>query len=447
VGITFGQVARFVRGATRTETPASREEPTIEVLPEYLAVRDLLRAGPQLILVSGGAGTGKSTFIRWLSKELSGQVVIGAPTGIAAITAGGRTLHALCKLPPAWILAQDIKEDRKSALNRAKVLIIDEVSMVNANVLDAVDQYLKLNRSSQKPFGGMSIVLVGDMFQLPPVVDNSTRQLFESEYSSPKFFAARALAAREFRFFQLTKAFRQSDQDFVDLLGKVREGDDIPAVVRELNERCQVLIHPPEGAIWLAPRNVDVSRVNAERLAALPGPETTYEGKMEGNFRESQLPAPSSVTVKSGAQVVLLSNSKSWVNGSIATVLSAAQDKLTVRLASSGMTVEVPRYTWEQFDYVVNPNTGLIEREVIGRYIQMPIALAWAMTIHKSQGLTLDRVHIDLGAGAFETGQTYVALSRARSLSTLSLSRPIQERDILVDTEARAFYAAVRAAN
>lgn len=447
---TLGQVNQEVSSATSRANavprgPAARRpREAVEVLPEYLEALRYINEGVPLVIVTGGAGTGKSTFIRWLDEEFEGRSLVCAPTGIAALTIGGKTIHSMCHFPPAWIVPKDIRLSTKSPVDRAKVLILDEISMVNANLLDGVDRFLKLNRRNDDPFGGIVVVLVGDLFQLPPVVTSITRPLFMAEYSSPKFFAAHAVQKSRFEAIELKKAFRQTDQHFVDLLGNVREGNDIDDTLAALNSQVAITDEPPNGSVWLCPRHVDIDRVNQSRLARLAGPSSTYVCRVSGNFKESQFPVPGRIELRVGAQVVMAKNGKQWVNGSIGVVTKLGTDRIDVRLASTSQDVEVPMETWEQFDYQVNAESGGIERVVVGTFTQMPVVLAWAMTIHRSQGLTLDAVHLDLGAGAFETGQTYVALSRCRSLNRLSLSRPLQSGDIRVDPEARAFYNSIR---
>lgn len=445
---TMGEVSGHVADQTRSDSRPSRTstqlDAGVEVLPEYTRAKGFITNGVPLIFVTGGAGTGKSTFIRWLSAQYEGAAVIAAPTGIAALTAGGKTIHSLCQFPPAWITPKDIKTYPASPALHAKVLVIDEISMVNANLLDGLDQFLRTNRRRPEPFGGLTVVLVGDLFQLPPVVTSTTRSLFEAEYSSPKFFAAHAVRSSPFEAIELTKAFRQTDQHFVNLLGNIREGTDLPATLDALNSQVHITSDPPAGSVWLAPRNVDVERINQARLAQLPGPAHTYQSTVTGKFKESLYPVPGRIELKVGAQVVLTRNAKGWVNGSVGTVTALRGDRIHVRLAANGRDVEVPREVWEQFDYRVNPSTHAIERIVIGTFTQLPAIPAWAMTIHRSQGLTLDAVHLDLGAGAFESGQTYVALSRSRSMARLSLSRPLYSSDVRVDPEAQAFYQILR---
>lgn len=416
----------------------------IEVLPEYELARDLVKNEFPLLIVTGGAGTGKSTFIRWLARSFEGHVLIAAPTGIAALNIDGKTLHSMCVLPPAWILPEDIKDYKPSIARGAKLLIIDEISMVNANLLDGVSDFFKKNRNRDAPFGGLPVVLVGDLFQLPPVVNSNVRDLFARNYKTSKFHGANAIANSPYYAIELKKAFRQVDQAFVDLLARIREGIDLNNSLRQFNSACQVTQDPPEGAVWLSPRNIEVDRRNAAMLARLPEPSVNYEGVLTGKYKNDRLPSPMLVELRVGAQVMFTKNGNKWVNGSIGTVQKTLPDKVHVRLLEDGEVVEVAPAVWEQYDYQFNPLTGGIERFIAGTYSQIPLVLAWSVTIHKSQGKTLDRVHIDLGAGAFETGQTYVALSRCRSLERLTLSRPLTAEDVRVDVESQAFYAALR---
>ena len=450
---TFGEINKSVAAVTKKVlTKANLKESQlldddlskIEVIPEYLEVKKLIKDSYPLIFVTGGAGTGKSTFIRWLDNEFKGKILICAPTGIAALTVRGKTIHSLCRFPPSWIVDGDIKPYPKSLAKQAKILIIDEVSMVNANLLDAMNKFFQINRKSKKPFGGICVVMVGDLFQLPPIVTNTTRPLFESNYDSAKFFSANSLRNSEYYAVELKKAFRQVDQDFVDLLGNIREGNKITSTLKTLNSTCEITDNPAVGTISLSPRHADIERVNNEKLKKLPGKIRVFHGVTTGKFNEKQLPVPITVELKVGAQVMLSKNSKEYVNGDIATVTEILEDRIKVMLISLNKVVEVPIAIWEQYDYQFNEETKEIERIVVGKYTQLPAVLAWAITIHRSQGLTLERVHIDLGKGAFETGQTYVALSRCRSLKTLTLARPIRSDDILVDPEAVAFYREIR---
>jgi len=450
---TFGKISANIaetNAGTRVDraaTPAANRTPSIEtvvVIPEYRKIKELLDEGCPIVFVTGGAGTGKSTLIGWLENQYAGKTILCAPTGIAALTIGGKTLHSLCNFPPGWIIEQDINLKPKSPTLVAGILIIDEISMVNANLLDAVSDFLKKNRKSTEPFGGISLVIVGDLFQLPPIITSTTRSLFKREYDTAKFFSAHALKESDFEAVELTKPFRQTNKEFVQLLSNIREGTNLGETLESLNSNCDITEDPPQGAVWLCPRHSDVDRVNLSRLNKLAGSPTSYTGILTGAFKESQLPVPMHIELKIGAQVVLTNNTKDWVNGSVAVVTDLSQKTIKVRLLGAKKVVEVPTNTWEQYDYFVDETTKRVERRVIGTFRQIPAILAWAMTIHRSQGLTLDAVHLDLGVGAFETGQTYVALSRVRDMSNLTLSRPIRFDDVKVDQDSSLFYKQIR---
>jgi ATP-dependent DNA helicase PIF1 len=441
VGKTLGEL-----NASATTTPPSPPQPieAIEITPEYQEIKRLIDEGNKLIFVTGGAGTGKSTFIKWIDSQFQGKVAIAAPTGIAALTVSGTTIHRMCKFPPAWIVDDDIKMDPKSVIPKIEILVLDEISMVNANLLDAVDKFCKMHRKSKEPFGGLTIIMVGDLFQLPPIVTHTTEPLFRRKYSSAKFFAAHSVTESALSGVELSAPFRQKDERLIRLLANIREGVDLESSIAEFNELCSIASTSPIGAVHLAPRNSDVELINSRELSKLPLPEITFNAKLTGKFSERQLPVPDKVTLRVGAQVVLLNNSKDWVNGNVGIVIAVANDKVTIRLFDSGKTVEVRVYEWKNYDYTYDEKEKKVVRQLIGTFVQIPISLAWAMTIHKSQGLTLDKVHLDLGGGAFETGQTYVALSRSRTLEAITLARRLSVSDILVDREAVEFYRAIR---
>lgn len=295
----------IVSSATR-KTTSEFDIADIEVLPEYKLVQKLVTQKFPVTFVTGGAGTGKSTFIRWLLKEFDGAVLLGAPTAIAAINIEGKTLHSLCELPPAWIVKKDIKEaPRRKEIKEAKLLIIDEISMVTANLLDGVSAFFRLNREIDKPFGGLPVIMVGDMFQLPPIVNDETRDLFERIYGSAKFYNAKCLNTTTYYAIELNKTFRQVDQRFVDVLTKIREGVDIENSITTLNSECSITDSPPNGAVWLSPRNIDVDHRNLTELRKIDSPSKMYRGQIEGQFKSDRLPSPIELVLKCGAQVVI----------------------------------------------------------------------------------------------------------------------------------------------
>lgn len=433
------------RASAVAATAISIEE--IEVLPEYLLVRDLIRNQFPLTFVTGGAGTGKSTFVRWLLQEFEGSALLAAPTAVAAVNIEGKTLHSLCQLPPAWIVRKDIKAlSRRIELTQAKLLIIDEISMVTANLLDGVSAFFRLNRKVDKPFGGLPVLMIGDMFQLPPVVTGDVKKLFERFYGSARFYNAKCLNGTPYYGVELKKTFRQVDQSFVDVLAKLREGVEVEESLDWLNGSCRIIQNPPIGAVWLSPRNAEVDCRNRQELEKIQSVTKSYRGKIVGKFKADRLPSPFDLDLKVGAQVMFTKNDpmRRWINGTIGRVEELGEDIVSVRLSASNESVDVGRMKWPEFEYRWNEEAEEIEREEIGAYIQLPLVAAWAITIHKSQGRTIERVHVDLGRGAFETGQTYVALSRCRSIEGLSMSRPLTSADIIVDKESRLYYTELR---
>lgn len=420
---------------------------TIDVLPEYKLVRDLVKQQFPLVFITGGAGTGKSTFVRWALREFDGSVLLGAPTAMAAINIGGKTLHSLCHLPTGWIVKNDIKSvPRRKEIREAKLLIIDEISMVTANLLDGVSAFLRLNRKVDQPFGGIPVIMVGDMFQLPPVMSRDVEFYYKKIYGTPKFYNAKCLQNSTYYAVELKKTYRQSDQNFVNMLTKLREGVELGKTLAKLNEGCTITENPPEGAVWLSPRNVEVNNRNFRGLNDLPPPLRSYRGQLKGTFRYSRLPSPSKLELKVGTQVMFTRNdvSRRWISGTIGLVRRMLDDKIFVELTGSDKIVDVGRVKWTDYQYFWNRRKRAIQRKEVGSFYQLPLIPSWATTIHKSQGKTIEKVHLNLGRGAFETGQTYVALSRCRSLKGLSLARPLTVSDILVDYESKRFYDSLR---
>ncbi|BHH83545.1 ATP-dependent DNA helicase [Desulforhopalus sp. 52FAK] len=460
-GFVFNKLANTFDGEERREftyskdlvakiKPDNRSEfdlKTVDVLPEYKLVKKLVESKFPLVFITGGAGTGKSTFVRWALSEFDGSVLLGAPTSMAALNVGGKTLHSLCSLPPGWIVKKDIKQfPAKKEISEAKLLIIDEISMVTSNLLDGVSAFLRVNRGVNKPFGGLPVIMVGDMFQLPPVIKHNLQPLFVKHYGSAKFYNAKCLQNSTYYGVELNRTYRQSDQEFVDILTRLREGIDLRKIVDRLNNGCTITSNPPEGSVCLLPRNKEVETRNNHALQKLPGTARSYRGIVSGGFNSSRLPAPKNLVLKIGTQILFTRNdrAKRWINGTIGVVQRLLNDKIFVRLTESGKVVDVGRVQWAEHHYGWDKKSNKILRSQIGTYSQFPLIPAWASTIHKSQGKTIEKVHLDLGAGSFETGQTYVALSRCRSLKGLSMSRPLKVDDILVDFESKHFYAGLR---
>jgi hypothetical protein len=421
----------------------------IEINAQLQAAFDAVAAGRQIIFVTGGAGTGKSTFIRELRARFSEkQSVVLAPTGVAALNAGGQTIHSFCKLPLRPVMPQDIrKAEETDVIEALDLLIIDEISMVRADVLDGVDAFLRINRKSEQPFGGVQIVLVGDLFQLPPVVTSRDEELIGQLYSTPHFFSARCLKGLKFFPVELEIVYRQRDASFAALLACIRDGEGASDAVRRLNEACVGRALTGHHLI-LVPTRKAAAEENEARLAALPGKLRTYEARCEGSFvkaGEDRLPAPQILALKPGAQVMFVRNDaeRRWVNGTVGVVTSLHDAKVVVRL-DDGTTHDVETIEWQDVRYGVDEKTKEIVDEVAGTFIQFPLMPAWAVTIHKAQGLTLARVMVDLARGAFAEGQVYVALSRCQTIGGLSLRRAVRVHEVRCSEAARAFYEKVR---
>lgn len=418
----------------------------IEELPEYIFVKKLIDARFPIIFVTGGAGTGKSTFVNWLMHHYQGNVLLSAPTAIAANNIDGKTIHSLFQLPLQWITTSSIKHaPYRMDIKNAKLLIIDEISMVNSNLLDGISGFLRKNRGIDQSFGGLPVVMVGDLFQLPPVVNPGLLPFFERHYEGRiRFYAARSLIDTSITYYavELNKTFRQSNQVFVDILADIREGKNLENSIRRINSLCSITQNPPTGSVWLAPRRSEVSHINWQKLQDLPGRLYRFEGLIKGNFRNSEdtLPAPFSLEIKKGSQVIFTRNDnhKRWINGTIGTVIEIS-DHIVVSTFPFGKKVRVNKEKWSNFKYVWDHKSQSIIKQETGTFIQYPLSPAWALTIHKSQGKTLEKVHLDLGKGTFAFGQTYVALSRCRELSGLTLSRPLTIDDVQVDKDSQLF--------
>lgn len=421
----------------------------------------LIRDTDKHVFVTGKAGTGKSTLLEHIRQDAGKKMVVLAPTGVAAVNVNGDTLHSFFTLKPGFEKeeARNMRMDEKKRkkYKALKTILIDEISMVRADMLDAVDIFLRKARQNSNPFGGVQMVFFGDLYQLPPVTTHRDREEFFAEYDSPYFFAAKVfqgqqdLFAAEFKleFIELETIYRQTDKDFIDILNAVRDNTMTAEKFVKLNERYDSQFVPDRNKyISLMTTNADANKINAEELEKLDADEILCEAKKTGKLDKSNYPNDEEVTIKEGAQIMFIYNDKErrWVNGTIGTVTDIkelySEDKkmmelvLTVR-KSDGRFVKVTPYTWEISKYAYK--NGEFEREKIGSFEQLPLKLAWAITIHKSQGKTFDHVVIDLGRGSFAHGQTYVALSRCTSLEGLVLKKRIGRSSIIMDERVKAF--------
>jgi ATP-dependent exoDNAse (exonuclease V) alpha subunit len=411
--------------------------------PEQAAVFGAIENSSSHIFVTGRAGTGKSTLLEHLSWNTSKNVVIAAPTGVAALNVGGQTIHSLFRLPIGVIADHAIDQgpDVRKLLNAIDTLVIDEVSMVNADLMDAIDRSLRQARSRKaEPFGGVQVVLFGDPFQLAPVPgDPEERAYFADRYRSMWFFDARVWDEAELIIYELATIHRQHELEFKKLLTAVRHGVVTADMARRLNE-VGARAAPTDGAITLATTNSTVTRINAAALAKLPGRGLSAVAEVSGEFGGRAYPADERLELKVGAQVMFLRNDTGgdgrWVNGTIGEVVKISD---TVMVEVDGERHEVQPATWERYRYSYSAATKTLKKDVVAEFTQFPLRLAWAVTIHKSQGKSYDRAIVDLGERSFAPGQTYVALSRITALDGLFLTRPLRPSDIIVDENVTRF--------
>ncbi len=448
---------------------------------EWQQALQIIQYTRRSLFLTGKAGTGKSTFLRYVALNTKKKYVILAPTGIAAINAGGQTLHSFFKLPFHPLLPNDsrynVRNMRKTLkyngeliklLRELELIIIDEISMVRADIIDFIDRVLRIYcRNMREPFGGKQLLLVGDIFQLEPVVKEDEWRLMQPFYASAYFFSAKVWQQMQLVSVELRKVYRQSDSEFIAILDRIRENAATDADLNAINSRVTVADGSAIGTsspipdttmadgsaigasshasfqITLATRRDTVDYINDEQLKQLDGNSSIFNGTIKGDFPLTSLPAPMELEVKPGAQVIFTKNDKEkrWVNGTIGVVIGIDEEEGIIGVVDEdGHEYDVVREVWENMRYTFNEKEQKIEEELLGTFVQFPLRLAWAITVHKSQGLTFRQVKIDFsGGGAFAGGQTYVALSRCSSLKGITLEEPIRRSDIFVRPEVVAF--------
>lgn len=416
-----------------------------ELSPEFKKAFELLEKTQTNVFITGKAGTGKSTFLKYFSAHSAKKPVVLAPTGVAAINVAGQTIHSFFRLRPGISIEEAKMEGmgRKNSglYKKMRILVIDEISMVRADLLDCVDAFLKGVMGNEKPFGGKQMVFIGDLYQLPPIVQGHEMHTFGSEYKSPYFFDAKAMENLEYTLFEHSNIYRQKDLHFIELLNKIRNKTASPEDLEKINSRMHKDSDSDDGYLYLVTTNKIADEINLKKLAKLAGAQYNVRGAIEGEFNPDALPAERTLSLKKGAQVMFLTNDpqKRWVNGTLATITSVSKNEIRAKI--NAKEVPLTPHKWEIFRYKFDPLKNEIEKEEIGSFTQYPLRLAWAITIHKSQGKTFDKVIIDIGSGTFAHGQLYVALSRCVSLDGIKIKTKIERHHILIDDKIQNFAA------
>jgi hypothetical protein len=434
---------------TTTQEQTNTTNDNISLSGEQKALFDVMESTRQHMFITGRAGAGKSVLLRYFRENTKKRVMVAAPTGIAALNVKGQTIHSLFNLPFELYQPGKLQANPRlyTLLKRIDTLVIDEISMVRAELLDAIDERFRKACRTDEPFGGKQVIMFGDVYQLPPVVETKLVPYFERTYGGYYFFNANVWKQTAFKIFELTQVFRQKDPIFKSVLNAVRDGSVMESQLEQLNTRYGVAIPDDGKTITLAPTNNLVTNINQKRLRQLDGETYEYHATLLGKISDKDFPTEEIIELKVGAQVVLLQNDKDkrWVNGTVATVTALekydkkkkTEDKITVCV--DGIDYQLEKATWEKIRYEYDHAEDEVKAEVVSSFTQFPIRLAWALTIHKSQGQTYESVALDLTTSTFAPGQMYVALSRATSLEGLYLKMPVKAKDIIVDPKVKEF--------
>ncbi|OHD56392.1 MAG: AAA family ATPase [Spirochaetes bacterium GWF1_51_8] len=422
----------------------------IDLSGEFRQALAVMEDGLDHVFITGKAGTGKSTLLAYFRETTKKEIVVLAPTGVAALNVQGQTIHSFFGFRPDVTVDKIVKVSRGGDLyGKLDAIVIDEVSMLRADLMDCIDEFLRQNCDPAKPFGGKRLILIGDLYQLPPVVSAHEEPIFREHYESPFFFSAHSIKNSRMELVELNKVYRQTETEFIDILNAIRNNTVSNDMIDVLNKRADPGFEPPEDEfyIWLTPYNKAAQEINSLQLAKLPGKEYSFDAQVMGVFDEKNYPVEDPLVLKLGAQVMLLNNDPSgqWVNGSMGRVTGIDMKNEIVEVdLHEGGTAEVEKFQWNIFRYEYDKTARSIRSTPVGFYTQFPLRPAWAVTIHKSQGKTFDKAVIDMGRGAFSPGQTYVALSRCRSMDGIVLKSPLRHSGIWSDFRVVQFMTGVR---
>lgn len=401
-------------------------------------IKNRIQLSNEHFFITGKAGTGKSTLLQALKKDNHKNLVVCAPTGVAALNVGGQTIHSLFGIPIKFVTPLNVKISNKTKklLKKINMLIIDEISMLRADMLDLIDFILRQAKESALPFGGVQVIVFGDLYQLPPVInEQEVKDYLAENYQGIYFFFSQVWREAGFNYYELETIYRQKDSQFKDILNEIRKGDSPFQALNALNQRMLSKFDASQidNPITLCSTNRIADEINFSKLAELEGQEYLYSADIDQEFDKGAYPTEEELKLKIGAQVILIRNDvqKRWVNGTVAKIFMLKANE--VKIDIDGEIHTIRRETWEKIRYAYDEESETVQEKVVGSFRQFPLKLAWAITIHKSQGKSFDNVILDLGNRAFAHGQTYVALSRCRSLEGLFLKRPITKRDIIVD--------------
>jgi energy-coupling factor transporter ATP-binding protein EcfA2 len=428
----------------------------IDFNPEFRHALSLMEDTSRNMLITGRAGTGKSTLLKHFRENTKKKIVILAPTGVAAVNVQGQTIHSFFHFKPS-VTPSSIKRKKKTEKGKPTIykklttIVIDEVSMVRADLLDCIDKFLRFNGPDEKqPFGGVQMIFIGDLYQLPPVVTSAEREIFKSHYPTPYFFSAKVFDELTIEFVELEKVYRQKDDEFVRLLNTIRNRTVTDDDLAIFNKRCRPDFEAPEGSFYLSltSTNALADTINEKRLAELPGKVWKAAGLIEGDFGKEYLPTAVDLKLKKGAQIMLLNNDSygQWINGTVGLIRKFEKDdegeEVIVADLDNGDTARITPHTWKIYRFFLEDHE--LHSEEVGSFTQYPVRLAFAVTIHKSQGKTFENVVIDIGRGTFAHGQMYVALSRCTTLEGIVLKQPLKKSHIMMDWQVVKFLTGIQ---